>query len=148
MKTTTLLILLATSLLLGSQIAVDGGEDSAGWTRLSLADVTRLVLENNPETKEAEHRWRAARERVRQAYAWDDPRVAGESRVRRFIDVPPNAFMDQSLTLEQLIPITGKNLVRGRSAAAEAFSAFQEARRAQLDVIAKARHLLPAGECL
>ena len=68
--------------------------------------------------------------------------------VRRFIDVPPNAFMDQSLTLEQLIPITGKNLVRGRSAAAEAFSAFQEARRAQLDVIAKARHLLPAGECL
>jgi len=106
------------------------------------------VLENNPATKEAEHRWRAARERVRQAYAWDDPRVAGESRVRRFIDVPPNAFMDQSLTLEQLIPITGKNLVRGRSAAAEAFSAFQEARRAQLDVIAKARHLLPAGECL
>src|SRR5204863_56154 len=51
----------------------------------------------------------------------------------------PNAFMDQSLTLEQLIPITGKNLVRGRSAAAEAFSAFQEARRAQLDMIAKAR---------
>ena len=112
MKTTTLLILLATSLLLGSQIAVDGGEDSAGSTRLSLADVTRLVLENNPATKEAEHRWRAARERVRQAYAWDDPRVAGESRVRRFIDVPPNAFMDQSLTLEQLIPITGKNLAR------------------------------------
>ena len=73
MKTTTLLILLATSLLLGSQIAVDGGEDSAGSTRLSLADVTRLVLENNPATKEAEHRWRAARERVRQAYAWDDP---------------------------------------------------------------------------
>src|SRR5947207_6221452 len=139
MKTTTLLILLATSLLLGSQIAVDGGEDSAGSTRLSLADVTRLVLENNLATKEAEHRWRAARERVRQAYAWDDPRVAGESRVRRFIDVPPNAFMDQSLTLEQLIPITGKKLVRARSAAAEAISAFQEARRAQLDVIAKAR---------
>src|SRR5437762_5861731 len=139
MKTTTLLILLAAYLLLGSQIAVDGGEDSAGSTRLSLADVTRLVLENNPATKEAEHRWRAARERVRQAYAWDDPRVAGESRVRRFIDVPPNAFMDQSLTLEQLIPITGKNLVRGRSAAAEAFSAFEEARRVQLDVISKAR---------
>src|SRR5207248_3607403 len=30
-------------------------------------------------------------------------------------------------------------LVRGRTAAAEAFSTFQEARRAQLDVIAKAR---------
>ena len=139
MKTTTLLILLTTSLSLRNPIAAEGGEDIAGSTRLSLADVTRLVLENNPAIKEAEHRWRAARERVRQAYAWEDPRVAGESRVRRFVDIPPNAFMDQSLTLEQLIPITGKNLVRGRSAAAEAFSAFQEARRAQLDVIAKAR---------
>ena len=139
MKTTTLLILLTTSLSLGNPIAAEGGEDIAGSTRLSLADVTRLVLENNPAIKEAEQRWRAARERVRQAYAWEDPRVAGESSVRRFVDIPPNAFMDQSLKLEQLIPITGKNLVRGRSAAAEAFSAFQEARRAQLDMIAKAR---------
>ena len=47
--------------------------------------------------------------------------------------------MDQSLTVEQLIPITGKNLVRGRAAAAEALSIFEEVRRAELDVIAKAR---------
>src|SRR5437868_11107848 len=47
--------------------------------------------------------------------------------------------MDQTLAIEQLIPITGKNLVRGRAAAAEALSVFQEARRTQLDVIAKAR---------
>jgi len=138
MKTTTFSLLLATSLLLGSQIAADGGEDGAG-SRLSLAEVTRVVRENNPAIKEAEHRWRAAFQRVRQAYAWDDPRVAGESRVRRFVDVPPNAFADQTLGIEQLIPITGKNLVRGRIAATEAFSAFQEARRTQLDVIAKAR---------
>jgi len=139
MKTTTFSILLATSLLFRSQIAAKGGEDGAALPRLSLAEVTRFVLENNPAIKEAEHRWRAAIQRVRQAYAWDDPRVAGESRVRRFVDVPPNAFMDQTLAIEQLIPITGKNLVRGRTAAAEAFSTFQEARRAQLDVIAKAR---------
>jgi outer membrane protein, heavy metal efflux system len=139
MKTTTLSVLLATSLLLRSQIAADGGEDGAASRGLSLSEVTRRVLENNPAIKEAENRWYAAIHRVRQAYAWDDPRVAGESRVRRFVDVPPNAFMDQTLSIEQLIPITGKNLVRGRMAAAEAFSAFQEARRAQLDVIAKAR---------
>src|SRR5438309_2692415 len=139
MKTTTLSILLATFLLLRSQIAADGGEDGAASRELSLAEVTRRVLENNPAIKEAENRWSAAIQRVRQAYAWDDPRVAGESRVRRFVDVPPNAFMDQTLGIEQLIPITGKNLVRGRVAAAEAFSALQEARRAQLDVIAKAR---------
>jgi outer membrane protein TolC len=76
---------------------------------------------------------------VRQANAWDDPRVVGESRVHRYVDVPPNAFADQTLAIEQLIPITGKNLVRGRIAAAEALSAFEEARRTQLDVIAKAR---------
>src|SRR6266446_6437043 len=139
MKTTTLSILLATFLLLRSQIAADGGEDGAASRELSLAEVTRRVLEDNPAIKEAENRWYAAIHRVRQAYAWDDPHVAGESRMRRFVDVPPNAFTDQTLSIEQLIPITGKNLVRGRIAAAEAFSAFQEARRAQLDVIAKAR---------
>ena len=139
MKTTTLSILLATFLLFRTQIAANGGEDGAASTRLTLAEVTRGVLENNPAIKEAENRWYAAIHRVRQAYAWDDPRVAGESRVRRFVDVPPNAFTDQTLGIEQLIPITGKNLVRGRVAAAEAFSALQQARRAQLDVIAKAR---------
>ena len=107
--------------------------------RLSLNEVTRAVLANNPAIKEAENRWRGALQRVQQENAWDDPRIAGESRVRRFVDVPPNAFMDQSLTVEQLIPITGKNLVRGRAAAAEALSIFDELRRAQLDVIAKAR---------
>jgi len=139
MKTTTLSILLATFLLLRSQIAADGGEDGAASRELSLAEVTRRVLEDNPAIKEAENRWYAAIHRVRQAYAWDDPHVAGESRMRRFVDVPPNAFTDQTLSIEQLIPITGKNLVRGRIAATEAFSAFQEARRTQLDVIAKAR---------
>src|SRR5205809_1155773 len=139
MKTTTFLILLATTLLVRSQIAANGGEYTAVSPRLSLGEVTRTVLENNPAIKEAESRWRAAMQRVRQANAWDDPRVVGESRVRRFVDVPPNAFTDQTVALEQLIPITGKNLVRGRAAAAEALAIFEEVRRAELDVIAKAR---------
>src|SRR5207244_1096753 len=139
MKTTTFLILLATSLVIRNQIAADGGEYGAASQRLSLGEVTRAVLENNPAIKEAEHRWRAAIQRVQQANAWYDPRVAGESRMHRFVDVPPNAFMDQTLSVEQLIPITGKNLVRGRVAAAQALSIFEEVRRAELDVIAKAR---------
>jgi len=118
MKTKTFSLLLATSLLLGTQIAAEGGESGSASSRLSLTEVTRVVLANNPVIKEAENRWYAAIHRVRQAYAWDDPRVAGESRVRRFVDVPPNAFTDQTLSIEQLIPITGKNLVRGRIAAA------------------------------
>jgi cobalt-zinc-cadmium efflux system outer membrane protein len=139
MKTTTFLFLLTTSLSIQSLIAADGGEYGAASSQLSLGEVTRAVLQNNPAIKEAENRWHAARERVRQANAWDDPRVVGESRVRRFVDVPPNAFMDQTLAIEQLIPVTGKNLVRGRAAAAEALSVFEETRRVQLDVIAKAR---------
>ena len=139
MKTTTLSLLLATSLILRTQIAADGGEYGAVSSRLSLGEVTRAVLESNPAIKESESRWQAAIQRVRQANAWDDPRIAGDSTVHRYVDVPPNAFMDQSLAIEQLIPITGKNLVHGRIAAAEAFSAYEEARRTQLDEIAKAR---------
>src|SRR5437879_11899814 len=139
MKTTTLSLLLATSLILRSQIAAEGGEYGVASSHLSLGEVTRAVLESNPAIKEAENRWRAARERVRQANAWDDPRISGESRVRRFVDVPPNAFMDQTLSVEQLIPITGKNLVRGRVAAAEALSILADVSRAELDVLAKAR---------
>jgi outer membrane protein, heavy metal efflux system len=139
MKTTTFSVLLATSLLLRSQIAAGGGEDGAGSPRLSLGEVTRLVLENNPAIKEAEHRWRAARERILQAKAWDDPRLAGDSRFKRFVDLPPNAMPDQMVSIEQLLPITGKNLARARGAAAEALSVFEETRRVQLDVIAKAR---------
>src|ERR1041385_1846429 len=139
MKTTTLSLLLATSLILRTQIAADGGEYGAVSSRLSLGEVTRAVLESNPAIKESESRWQAAIQRVRQANAWDDPRIAGDSTVHRYVDVPPNAFMDQSLAIEQLIPITGKNLVHGRIAAAEAFSAYEEARPTQLDAIAKPR---------
>src|SRR5882724_5007002 len=129
-------------LVLASIIRAEESGDTgteAQSTHISLHEVTSIVLANNPAIKEAENRWRAAKERVRQANAWDDPRISGDSRVRRFVDVPPNAFMDQTLTVEQLIPITGKNLLRGRAAAAEALSIFEEVRRAELDVIAKAR---------
>src|SRR6184192_1890792 len=139
MKTTIFLLLLTTSLSIRNLIAANGGEYAATSSQLSLGEVSPAVLQNNPAIKEAENHWRAARERILQAKAWDDPRVAGEWLAHRYVDVPPNAFMDQTLAIEQLIPITGKNLVRGRAAAAEALSVFEEVRRVQLDVIAKAR---------
>ena len=133
-----LLFYLALTSIIRAEESGDAGTEGQS-THISLHEVTNVVLANNPAIKEAENRWRAAQERVRQANAWDDPRIAGDSRVRRYVDVPPNAFMDQSLAVEQLIPITGKNLVRGRAAAAEALSIFEEVRRAELDVIARAR---------
>ncbi|PYL76208.1 MAG: hypothetical protein DMF26_06800 [Verrucomicrobia bacterium] len=139
MKTTySLLFNLILALTLRTALA--GDNDSAVREgRLSLDEVTNVVLANNPAIKEAENRWRAAKERVPQAAAWDDLKVAGDSEFHRYINVPPNAFMDQSLTVEQLVPITGKNLVHARAAAAEALSIFEEVRRAELDVISKAR---------
>src|SRR5438067_4936067 len=138
---TTYLLLFSSNLLLFLQRAAggDAGFRTKDGGAISLAEVTSAELANNPSIKEALRKWNAAKARIPQAAAWDDLRVGGESRLRRFVDVPPNAFMDQSASIEQPIPITGKNLVRGRAATAEAVSAYEQLRRQQLDVIAAAR---------
>ncbi len=138
---TTYLLLLSLTLTLSLQAAERGdhGDRTARGGSLSLSEVTAAALANNPAIKEALRKWNAARERTPQAAAWDDPRLGGGSRVRRFVDVPPNAFMDQAVSVEQMVPITGKNLARARAAAAEAVSAYEDVRRQQLDVISAAR---------
>ena len=140
MKTTYLLLFSTTlTFTVGTEPFAAAAEGEVSAPSLSLGEVTRTVLANNPAIKEALKKWNAARARIPQAAAWDDPKVSAESRVQRYVSVPPNAFMDQIVGVEQLVPITGKNLVRGRVAAAEALSIFEEVRRTQLDVIAKAR---------
>jgi cobalt-zinc-cadmium efflux system outer membrane protein len=138
---TTYLLLFSLTLVLPFQIvdAGDRGTHAAEGGSLSLSEVTAAVLANNPSIKEALRKWNAAKARVPQAAAWDDPRLGGDSRVRRFVDVPPSAFMDQSMSIEQVVPITGKNLLRARAAMADALSAYENVRRQQLDVIAAAR---------
>jgi cobalt-zinc-cadmium efflux system outer membrane protein len=140
MKTTYLLLLSLTLLsFLPRAAAGDAGFRTKDGDAISLAKVTAAALANNRAIKEAVRKWNAAKARIPQAAAWDDLRVGGESRVRRFVDVPPNAFMDQSASIEQAIPVTGKNLVRARAATAEAVSAYEELRRQQLGVIATTR---------
>ena len=107
--------------------------------RISLGEVTSIVLANNPAIQQALRKWGAAKARVTQDGAWDDLRVSGSSRVARFVDVAPNAFTDQIVSVEQIIPLTGKNLLRARVAAADAVASFEQARREQLDVLAKTR---------
>jgi outer membrane protein TolC len=139
MKTNTLLFLLLTTLSLPAELV--GGTDEAGWPArgLSLSEVTGIVAERNPAIREALRRWEAAKQRVIQEGAWDDLRVSGASKVRRYVDVPPNAFTDQMVSVEQSIPISGKNRVRAQIAAADAITAFEQVRRQQLDVLTKAR---------
>jgi outer membrane protein, heavy metal efflux system len=140
MKTTYLLIVTKTLILaVAAELSTGVAEGEAATRSLSLSEVTSVVLANNAAIKEALNKWNAARARIPQAAAWDDPRLGGDTLVHRFVNVPPNAFMDQSVSLEQVVPITGKNLTRARAAMAEAISAYEDVRRAQLDVIAAAR---------
>ena len=132
MKTLFLLLLFSISLVRNPLAADDG-------SRLSLGEVTRAVLTHNLSIEEARQKWEAAKNRVIQEAAWDDLKVSTHSVTARFVNIAPNAFTDQSLSIEQAIPISGKNRSRARAAAAEAIVAFEGMRRQQLDSVAQAR---------
>ncbi|MGA8657968.1 MAG: TolC family protein [Chthoniobacterales bacterium] len=106
---------------------------------LSLYQVIAAVLAHNPVIQSAQAKWQAAKERVSQAAAWEDLKVGSNILLGRFVSVPANAFTDQMISVEQMIPLSGKNRSKERAAAAEALEAFEEARRQELDVIAKAK---------
>lgn len=106
---------------------------------LALDDVIREVLTNNPTLKAATENWQAMKERIPQARAWPDPRMGFDQRAARFVEIPPNSFTDEKLMIEQTLPLTGRNRLQGDAAAAEAAGTFEELRRKQLDVVAKAR---------
>ena len=114
-------------------------ESSSRREPLSLADVTQEVLKNNPTIKAARAKWEAASQRIPQAAAWDDPKLSVNSLLGRFADISRNGFMDQAVTVEQMIPLSGKNQSNKRIAAAEAVSSFEDFRRQQLDITAKTR---------
>jgi len=106
---------------------------------LPLSEVVASVLENNPIIQSSQAKWRASVQRVPQAAAWEDPKLGFSTVFGRFVSVAPNSFTDQSMGIEQMIPVSGKNRSKGRAAAAEALESFEEARRQQLDVVAKAK---------
>ena len=111
----------------------------AGQSALSLESVTQKALARNPSVAAARARWRMAIQRIPQEAAWEDPKLNFRSLLGRFVQIPANGFTDQTVSLEQSIPISGKNRSRERAAAAEAAAAFQELRRQELDVVVKAR---------
>jgi cobalt-zinc-cadmium efflux system outer membrane protein len=95
------------------------------------------VLRENPRVKAARAKWEAMKKRVPQARAWEDP-MAGVD-VERMGTTKFATFTDNEWMASQSVPITGKNLVRGRIANAEALATFEEFRRAELDAITRAR---------
>ena len=139
MKTNNLL-LFSLILVLTLRAALAGNDDLAvRQGRLPLPEVINVVAERNPSVKAAEAKWQAMKARVPQAAAWEDLRLSGESVVARFVNISPNGFTDQTVALEQELPLTGKNRSRARAATADAGEAFEDLRRTQLDVISRAR---------
>jgi outer membrane protein, heavy metal efflux system len=112
---------------------------SGSSTRLSLNEVIASVLQHNPMIQSAEAKWKAAEKRVPQAGAWEDPKFSVSTVFGRFVSIPANGFTDQMVGVEQMIPLSGKNRSKERAAAAEALQALEEARRQELDVVAKAK---------
>lgn len=94
----------------------------------------QVALGVNPSLTAARARWEAMKARVPQAAAWEDLSVSFQTRAGRFVDVPANAFTDHMLTIEQKAPLNGKNISRAREASAEAVAAYEQLRRAELDV--------------
>jgi outer membrane protein TolC len=117
--------------------AADNPRFSSG--RFSQRQLISVVLRDNPTVKASRAKWEMMKARVPQARAWEDLRAGGDFRVERSVSIPPNSFMDQTAMLEQEVPISGKNLSRGRAATAEARAAFEDYRRTELDVIMRAR---------
>jgi outer membrane protein TolC len=146
MKPTPLLLCSFSILLVARAESPNRSNSGPAWPRLSVADtrlslgaVTQTVLTDNPSVKEARAKWEAMKKRVPQAAAWDDLKISATTRLGRFVEVMPNSFTDQMLTVEQMIPLSGKNQSRARIAAAEALSGLEELRRKELDVVSKAR---------
>ena len=106
---------------------------------LSLDWVLGEVLTNNATLKGAGANWRALRERVPQERAWDDPRAGVDFKVARFVDIPADGMVDQTLSVEQTIPLAGKNKLRAHAATAEASAGGEAYRQRQLDVLARAQ---------
>jgi outer membrane protein, heavy metal efflux system len=107
--------------------------------QLTLKGAVEAALENNPTIKTARAKWESARQRIPQAAAWDDPKLTVNSLLGRFVDISRNGFMDQAVTVQQMIPLSGKNRSKERIAAAEALAGFEDFRRQQLDVVSKTK---------
>jgi outer membrane protein, heavy metal efflux system len=115
------------------------GGAAAANENLSRETAVNTALKENPMIKAARAKWEMTKARVPQASAWEDLRLGFDATAGRFVDVPRNAFMDQTVMLEQELPVSGKNRSRARAATAEAGAVFEEFRRAELDVVSRVR---------
>ncbi len=109
----------------------NGGQAAPASPALTLDEVLREVRVGNPAIAAARERAAALRERVPQERAWEDPAFVYEGNVA--------GEADQSVKLQQTLPLSGRNLSRGRVAQAEAAGGVQAARMVELEALREAR---------
>ncbi len=105
--------------------------------KLGVQEVVGRALAANPMLKASAARWAAMKERVPQAKAWDDPMVGVD--FERMGTTRFGTYSDAEWMASQSLPITGKNLSRGRAAEAEARAAYEGVRRLRFEIAAKAK---------
>src|SRR5690349_18827288 len=89
------------SLISTTKAGETGNAEPFSRAPTSQRELISVVLHENPALKAAQAKWEAMKARVSQARAWEDPRAAGDFRVERSVNIPPNSFMDQTAMLEQ-----------------------------------------------
>ena len=86
--------------------------------KLGVEEVVSRALAANPMLKASAAKWAAMKERVPQAKAWENPMVGVD--FERMGTTRLGTYSDAEWMASQSLPITGKNLSRGRTAEAEA----------------------------
>ena len=104
---------------------------------LAVDDVVHRALVENPMLKASAARWAAMKERVPQAKAWEDPMVGVD--FERMGKTKFGTYSDSEWMASQMLPVSGKNLSRGRAAEAEARATYEAVRRMRLEITAKAK---------
>lgn len=90
----------------------------------------------NPQLRAARTRWEAAKERLLQAAAWEDPRVGVDvERSNRRL----NSYNDAEWMITQSIPVSGKVKHRKEAASADIAEAEAMLRQTELDIEVRAR---------
>ena len=103
----------------------------------TISSILKEVRQNNPTIKATRAQWEAMKLKVPQARAWEDPMFG--LNAERMGTTQFASYSDLAWMLSQTIPISGKNLSRGRAAIAEAGGAYQQFRRAEFDIVSKAQ---------
>lgn len=103
---------------------------------LTLTEVEQSTLRAHPALRAAHARWLAARERVPQAKAWDDPVFGLELEQS---DGRSSRIADVEWMVSQKLPFSARPQAQGRVAEAEAAIAYENVKRVRAELLMRVR---------